>query len=105
MLKRAQVLMVFYDLPVTGKKEVRLANNFRKDLKRLGFVCIQKSVYAKIVVDRAMMKSEESDVKKHAPQTGYISAVKLSLSDFTKMVTISGEPFNMSLFSDEVIEI
>lgn len=43
-------LFVFFDLPVTTKKEMKAASLFRKNLEKDGFSMMQFSVYMSIYV-------------------------------------------------------
>lgn len=105
MIKRARVLIVFYDLPVTDSGVSRKAARFRKELKRAGFVQVQKSVYAKMIHNRMNAENEIADVRAFAPVEGEINMLCMSLNEFKNMVVIAGDKFDMGLFADEIVEI
>lgn len=97
--------MVFYDLPTKEVEEIKKLTLFRKQLLRTGYMSIQKSVYAKVIRNHASLTNEIKKVKDFAPVNGKINLLYLSLAEFKRMVVISGDKFDMALFSDEMIEI
>lgn len=83
-------VMVFFDLPVetaAQRKEYRL---FRKRLIKEGYLMLQQSVYAKLVVNEASASAEVLRLRKYRPPAGLIQALKLSEKQFTTMDYIAG---------------
>ena len=99
------VIFVLYDLPCVLAKDKKIGANFRKQLIRLGYTCIQKSVYVKLVRNAVSTKSELRKLKEIAPIQGDVKALPLSLNQFKKIVSLVGEPFNMEVFSDDMVLI
>lgn len=105
LLNRANVLLVFYDIPVEKSEEKKKAKMFHKGLLRLGYVFVQKSIYAKVVHNREKISSEINDINEISPERGSVNVLRLSLEEFKKMKVIIGNGFDMALFADEVIEV
>lgn len=102
---RHNVIFVLYDLPCVLTKDKKIGAEFRKQLIRLGYTCIQKSVYVKLVRNTVSTKSELCKLKEITPVKGDVKALPLSLSQFKKIVSLVGEPFNMEVFSDDMVLI
>ena len=107
MLKRANVILLIYDLPRVEYSDAKRAEKFRKDIIKIGYVPVQKSVYAKVIHNRGITDQEVKRLRAIAPTKGDVNAFVMSLGEFKKMVHISGNEknFNMSKFSDEIVEI
>ncbi len=85
--------------------EPRKVKRFRKELLRLGYISVQKSVYAKLIRNRSSIQQEIRKVQNISPRDGSIVLLRISLSEFKKMEVITGQQFSMSLFADELIEV
>ena len=103
MKKRRGVIVVMYDLPTANRLEQRAAEQFRKYLIGHGYVFVQKSIYAKLIRNRAAVSPEISLITKTAPKTGIVNILPLCINDFQKMVSISEHPYNLSLFADDLV--
>ena len=57
-------LIVFFDLPVKTKKQIRIYTKFRKFLISKGYLMLQYSVYSKILNNRDSAKSQIDLIKK-----------------------------------------
>jgi len=87
---RIMWLFVFFDLPVTTKKEQKIAQKFRKELLEDGFIMLQYSVYI-----RHCSSSESADVhtnwiKKLIPESGSVSILRVTDKQFGNMETYYG---------------
>ena len=49
------------------------------------------------------MKQDILLLREEVPKDGTVNVLPMNLEDFKKMMTILGKPFNMSLFSDDII--
>lgn len=105
MAKYRGVLLVMYDLPVTTAIYRKNALGFRKFLLRMGYTDLQKSIYVKVVRNQGNMNSEMQAIKRVAPKVGSIFVLPLGLEQFRQLCAVTGEPFNMSVFSDSVLVI
>jgi len=68
-------LIVLFDLPVTTKRERRLATGFRNDLLDEGYLMLQYSVYAKCAVTLDKKESFIKRLELIGPDTGNIQCI------------------------------
>ena len=83
-------VFVFFDLPVdtaAQRKEYRL---FRKYLVKEGFLMLQESVYAKLVVNDAQANAAIVRLRQHRPPAGLVQALKVTEKQFAAMEFITG---------------
>lgn len=71
-------LFVFFDLPVTTKKERKLANGFRKMLEKDGFAMMQFSVYTRHCASRESSDVHIKRVKQKIPEKGHVSIMMIT---------------------------
>ena len=81
-------LVLFFDLPVETRKDYRL---FRKFIMKDGFLPLQESVYAKLVVNDASAESAIARVRKNRPPAGLVQVLKVTENQFATMEYITGE--------------
>lgn len=65
---------------------------------------IQKSVYVKLLHNSSFAENEMLKLRQ-ATVGGAICALPLSLTQFVKMTTLRGKPFNMKRFSDDILYV
>ncbi|WP_281655431.1 CRISPR-associated endonuclease Cas2 [Eggerthella sinensis] len=83
-------VFVFFDLPVetaAQRKEYRL---FRKYLVKEGFLMLQESVYAKLVVNDAQAGAAIARLRQRRPPAGLVQALKVTEKQFASMEFITG---------------
>ena len=102
MNKERWVILLMYDLPSKNGQENKRATTFMKSIRRIGYIRLQKSVYIKLLRNKNMVCSEISKLKYLDMNTGNIKALPMRLYDFNRIVSISGDQFEMSDFSDDV---
>ena len=83
--------MVIFDLPVTTKRERKLATSFRKFLLNDGFEMLQFSVYTRLCPDRDNAYTHLDRIKKNAPRNGSIRMLMLTEHQFADMHIVAGE--------------
>lgn len=105
MARHLGVILIFYDLPVKEAKERRNAAEFRKNLTRNGYIAIQKSVYCKLIRNKALYKQEVKALTSYTPESGSVSIIPMTIEEFRKMTTLCGEPFDMGLFADDIVRL
>lgn len=71
-------LFVFFDLPVTTKKERKEAANFRKRLIDDGYVMMQYSVYIRHCASRESQEVHLKRVKSFVPVSGKVSVLSVT---------------------------
>lgn len=84
-------LVLFFDLPVATAKQRKDYRLFRKFLLKDGFLPLQESVYAKLVVNDAAAGSAISRVRKHRPPAGLVQILKVTEGQFATMEYITGD--------------
>ncbi len=84
-------VIVFFDLPVLTKADMRNYRKFRKYLISQGFVMMQKSVYSKITLNGSSSKTVISNVKKNKPPTGVVQILTVTEKQFQSIEYILGQ--------------
>src|SRR5690554_3746161 len=83
-------LIVFFDLPVLTKKQIRIYTRFRKFLISKGYLMIQYSVYSKILNNMDSAKDHMKVVEKNCPQEGHVRMLLLTEKQYSRMVIVIG---------------
>ena len=63
---------------------------FRKFLIKSGFIMLQESVYAKLVLNATAAKTVLENVKRNAPSRGLVQLLNVTERQFASMEFISG---------------
>lgn len=84
-------LVLFFDLPVETAKQRKDYRLFRKFLIKDGFLPLQESVYAKLVVNDGAAGSTIARVRKHRPPAGLVQILKVTETQFATMEYITGK--------------
>lgn len=63
-------LILFFDLPMTTKEEVKIYTRFRKYLIKNGYMMMQFSVYCKIFPNREATVKHVEILRKNVPKKG-----------------------------------
>lgn len=84
-------LLVFFDLPVETAKQRKEYRKFRKYLIKEGFLMLQESVYAKLVVNDASAGAAIARMRKQRPPAGLVQVLKITERQYETMVYITGE--------------
>ncbi|MFA9392046.1 MAG: CRISPR-associated endonuclease Cas2 [Prolixibacteraceae bacterium] len=71
-------LFVFFDLPVTTKKERKDASRFRKELLKDGFSMMQFSVYNRHCASKESAQVHLNRVKSSVPEKGLVSILSVT---------------------------
>ena len=84
-------LFVFFDLPVTTKKERKEATNFRKNLMKDGFVMLQYSVYIRHCASYQSQEVHIKRLKTIVPDTGMVSILSVTDKQYGDIVNYYGK--------------
>ena len=84
-------VVVMFDLPVDTKQAVRRASQFRKFLKRDGFMRMQYSVYIRHTPSRENADVHEGRVRRHLPPDGEVRILRITDKQFGKMKVYVGK--------------
>ena len=90
MSYRFMRILLFYDLPTTTAFERRLAQDFRKNLVKEGFLMLQESVYCKLVLNNTVMVGVRNKIEKIKPKNGSIMLLIVTEKQFSSMEIILG---------------
>lgn len=89
-------LFVFFDLPVTTKKEMKAATLFRKNLEKDGFSMMQFSVYIRHCASHESLAVHVKRVKSMLPETGKVSLLSVTDKQYGNIYNFWGKPKSMS---------
>lgn len=84
-------LMLFFDLPMEKDSQRKKYTTFLKNIKKIGFYMLQKSVYIKLCMDSRMSESIIEQVKKITPEEGSIAILTITEKQFAETKFILGE--------------
>ncbi len=79
-------LFVFFDLPVTTKKERKAATLFRKKLEKDGFYMMQFSVYTRHCASRESADVHTKRVKSEIPEYGQVSILMITDKQYAEIL-------------------
>ena len=105
MVKRDNLVILYYNFTSKSSEEVRIVSKFRTNLFKLGYRLMQDSVYYKHIKNVSMKKYEIDKVKRIAPSFGNITISFLPSSIYNNMVFISGKSIDLNEINSELIVI
>lgn len=85
-------LLIFFDLPVTTKKERTIATQFRNYLIKDGFYMVQFSVYSRICNTMESAQLHETRIKKQVPDNGSVRSMIVTEKQYASMNILVGVP-------------
>ena len=85
-------LFVFFDPPVTRKKQRRIATRFRKELLNEGFVMLQFSVYCRTCRGQDIVDREIRRIKQIIPSEGNVRILQVTDKQYGSMLFLVGKP-------------
>lgn len=100
-------LILFFDLPVTTKKDRKTYAQFRKYLIQNGYMMMQYSVYCKIFANREAAVKHVANLEKSVPKKGQIRLLLVTEKQYAKIEIITGGKSKQEtiLNSDSFIKI
>lgn len=78
-------ILVFFDLPTEMAKDRKNYSQFRKFLIKEGFIMMQESVYAKLVLNNSITNSIKDKISKNKPQKGIVQMLIITEKQFNSM--------------------
>ena len=84
-------LFVFFDLPVTTKKERKAATQFRKLIMNDGFSMMQYSVYIRHCGSYESAEMHIKRVKTFVPESGSVSILRVTDKQYSEIVNFYGK--------------
>lgn len=85
-------LIVMFDLPVTGKKERRRYQRFRKFLIGDGYSMIQYSVYSRVTNGIDGVQKHLRRLRANLPPAGSVRAMTVTEKQYASMLILVGVP-------------
>ena len=99
-------LLLFFDLPVEKLNQQRAYRIFVKEIKKLGFYMMQKSVYVKLCIDNQNANSITSKVEELCPNEGNIFILSVTEKQFSEIKILLGENISDIINNDDrVVEL
>lgn len=83
-------LLVFFDLPVDTAAQKKSYRVFRKWLIGEGYLMLQQSVYARLVVNEGAAAAAVIRLRKHRPPEGLVQVLKVTERQYATMDYIVG---------------
>lgn len=84
-------LILFFDLPMTTKKDINAYTHFRKFLIKNGFIMMQQSVYSRLVVNGNSAKLLREQIQKNLPKNGLIQLMQITEKQFSDIEYLCGK--------------
>lgn len=78
-------ILVFFYLPTETAKDRKNYSQFRKFLIKEGFIMMQESVYAKLVLNNSITNSIKDKISKNKPQKGIVQMLIITEKQFNSM--------------------
>lgn len=95
-------LILFFDLPMTTKKERKIYANFRKYLIKNGYMMMQFSVYCKIFPNREAAVNHIAILRRNVPVEGQIRIMVVTEKQYAKIeIIVGGKSLQEELINDE----
>lgn len=83
-------VILFFDLPMVTKKEIKIYNHFRKYLIQNGYMMMQFSVYCKLFGNREAAVKHINTLRFNVPENGRIRAMMVTEKQYSRMYILSG---------------
>lgn len=84
-------ILVFFDLPVTTKKQRKSATDFRKFLIKDGYYMVQFSVYARVCNGTDAVKKHVQRVRRNLPDNGSVRLLTITEKQYQDIQILVGE--------------
>ena len=94
-------LILFFDLPMETSLEKRDYRKFVKEIRKLGFYMLQKSVYIKLSIDAQNSNKTISLINKLLPKDGNIAVLSITEKQFNDIEFLLGES-SSDVISDDL---
>ena len=90
-MNRFMRMLVFFDLPVTTKKERKIAVNFRKFLLNDGYHMIQYSVYARVCNGYDAVEKHKKRLASNLPENGSVRLLVITEKQYQSIEILVGD--------------
>lgn len=103
MYDRKGVLLLLFDLPSVTSEDHKEYYHFRKKLLQNGFLQLQESCYLKLIRNISSADAVIKSLDGIMPKAGNVSVLSLSMTEFRGIRCLLGEPFQIDVFTDDVL--
>ena len=79
--------MLFFDLPMVSKSELREYRHFIKFIKSKGFIMMQESVYTKLSLNESVVESTLKEIRAKLPKDGIVSVLTITEKQFSSIIS------------------
>ena len=93
--------LLFFDLPSVTKGDKKNHSKFVKEIKKMGFIMMQESVYVKLSLNDVVALQTISRVEKILPPSGNVSTLTITEKQFSKINHMIGEFYTDILQNEE----
>lgn len=83
-------LILFFDLPMVTKSDIRVYNHFRKYLIKNGYIMMQFSVYCKLFGNRDAAVKHINTLKQNLPTDGQIRTMLITEKQYSRIAILVG---------------
>lgn len=104
---RIMRLMVLFDLPVGTSAERKSYRQFRKFLIENGYLMVQYSIYAKILLNHSALGYQKKKIYDHLPNKGHVDVLVITEKQFASMERFMKPEKNIAQVhsTDRIIEL
>jgi CRISPR-associated protein Cas2 len=85
-------LLVFFDLPVSTKKDRYFASKFRRFLLNDGYDMVQFSIYARLIYGAGSIPTHQVRLRANLPPKGSVRSMVVSEKQFAGIEILVGAP-------------
>lgn len=83
-------IILFFDLPMVTKQEVRIYTHFRKNLIKNGYIMMQFSVYSKIFNNRESAENHIKTLMRIVPGQGQVRIMTVTETQYSRIRILIG---------------
>jgi CRISPR-associated protein Cas2 len=83
-------LVLFFDLPMVTKQDVRIYTHFRKYLIKNGYLMMQFSIYSKIFNNRDAVAKHIPILQREVPKNGQVRIATMTEKQFASIKILVG---------------
>lgn len=84
-------LILFFDLPMVSKQDVKIYTRFRKWMIKNGYLMMQFSIYTKVFANREAVQVHIEKLKLNVPQRGQIRIMMVTEKQYASIISLVGD--------------
>ena len=99
-------MIIFFDLPTQTIQNLQEYRNFRRFLIKNGFIMMQESVYARLVLNSNSASLLKKQIYKNLPTGGLVQLLQITEKQFASIEYLVGKsPSNIIDSNKRIIEL